>query len=74
MSRYAVLKGALLVVLAAAAIAGRAGLSPWLVGGLLAFGAFNLLIAAPGTEWIRASAVGGSAAALLSAAWSRGSS
>jgi hypothetical protein len=59
------LKVAIVVALIAAALVGRPGSPLWLTLGMIAFGAFNVVLDAPGTEWIRALAVAGTLAALV---------
>jgi len=62
-------KVAIVVALIAAALASRPGLPLWLTLGVIAFGAFNVFLDAPGTEWIRALAIGGTLAALVLPNW-----
>jgi hypothetical protein len=63
-SRITHIKIALVVALAAAALAGRPLASGWLTVVMLTFGVFNVMFAAPGTEWIRGAAIVGALAAL----------
>jgi hypothetical protein len=67
MSKQTLVKIGLLVALAASALVGRHGMSPWMIAGLLAFGVYNALFSTPGTGWVRAYAVLGVVSALLSA-------
>jgi hypothetical protein len=63
------IKVAIVVALMAAALVGRPESPRWLTLGVIAFGAFNVLLDAPGTESIRAVATGGTFAALLLPNW-----
>lgn len=63
------IKAAIVVALIAAALLGRPGSPVWLTLGLIAFGAFNVLIDPPGTEWIRGFAIAGTLAALVLPTW-----
>src|SRR5688572_23016560 len=70
MSKSTQLKAALVTSLVVAALLSRYApsfrpASVWFILGLLAFGTVNVLLAAPGTEWIRATAIGASFAGLL---------
>ena len=57
------------MALIAAALVGRPGSPLWLTLGVIAFGGFNVFLDAPGTEWIRALAIGGTLAALVLPNW-----
>jgi hypothetical protein len=59
------IKLAITVALVAAAVIGRPPWSIWLTAVLLLFGAFNVVFVAPGTEWVRALAIGATFSALL---------
>ena len=63
------IKGSIVVALIAAALVGRPGSPLWLTLGVIAFGGFNVFLDAPGTEWIRALAIGGTLAALVLPNW-----
>jgi hypothetical protein len=63
------IKVAIVVALIAAALVGRPGSPLWLTLSVIAFGAFNVFLEAPGTEWIRALAIGGTIAALVLPNW-----
>jgi hypothetical protein len=63
------IKVAIVVALIAAAFIGRPEWPLGLTLGAIAFGAFNVWLDAPGTEWIRAVATGGTFAALVSPNW-----
>jgi hypothetical protein len=63
------IKLAIVAALIAAALAGRPEPPLWLTLGVIAFGAFNVFLDAPGTEWIRALAIGGTLAVLALPTW-----
>src|SRR5258706_6684139 len=63
------MKVAIVVVLVAAAGVGRTGAPLWLTLGALGFGAFNVFVEVPGTQWIRAIAVAGTLGALVVSGW-----
>jgi len=69
MSTGTQIKLAIVVALIAAALVGRPGSPLWLTLALIAFGAFNVFLDAPRTEWIRALAIGGTLAALVLPDW-----
>jgi hypothetical protein len=56
---------ALVALLVGAAVIGRPAGGLWITLGVLTFAIFNVVTAPPGTEWVRASAVGAAFAALL---------
>ena len=65
MSNSTRIKGALLTLLAGAALVGRAGRGIWVTIALLAFGALNVILPARETEWLSAVAIAGAFSALL---------